>query len=140
MPAAFPLRNYQSPLPQSRHPRSTLPTRPTRSFRHSLPSLPYQLPRPPRPPPPLFYETAPRLPLPPPPPASPPHPAPTATTEASPTPPREYDDITGYEHGDTPETYYLPFAGDPDRTRVYLLRRAENIKRANREARPAWRD
>ncbi|EHA53253.1 hypothetical protein MGG_13874 [Pyricularia oryzae 70-15] len=140
MPAAFPLRNYQSPLPQSRHPRSTLPTRPTRSFRHSLPSLPYQLPRPPRPPPPLFYETAPRLPLPPPPPASPPHPAPTATTEASLTPPREYDDITGYEHGDTPETYYLPFAGDPDRTRVYLLRRAENIKRANREARPAWRD
>ncbi|TLD04658.1 uncharacterized protein PgNI_09142 [Pyricularia grisea] len=136
-PAAMTLHNSQPPLPQSRQPRSTRPIRsprPTRSFRYSLPSQPS---RPPRPIPPLFHETAPRLPLPPPPQAPS---ATTATTETSSTLPREYDDITGCEHGDTPETYYLPFPGDPDRTRVHLLRRAENIKRANREARPAWRD
>ncbi|TLD31341.1 hypothetical protein PspLS_01810 [Pyricularia sp. CBS 133598] len=136
-PVVFPLHNSQPPLPQSRQARPTRPTRHTRSFRHSLPSQPYLLPRPPRPPPPLFYETAPRLPLTPPPPASP---APTATTDNATTETREYDEITGYEHGDTPETYYLPFPGDSNRMRVYLLRRAENIKRANREARPAWRN
>ncbi|TLS30323.1 hypothetical protein PpBr36_03820 [Pyricularia pennisetigena] len=132
-PADSSLLNPQLPLPQSRQSRPVGPTQPSR---HSLPSEPTLIPHPPRPPPPLFHEVAPRLPLPPPPSA---RPAPTATTVSPPDLPREYDDITGYEHGDTPETYYLPFAGDADRTRVHLTRRAENIKRANREARPSWR-